>query len=218
MKKKKQNCSLCEISQDTIERLKIESNKIDSQKPNRKKRIFLKNPKIWLLIIVVILAGLAFYMFSLNFSSNNEKTENNQKPEIRSSAPDFISEDVYGNKIALSDFKNEKPVLLVFWATWCGYCTIELPDLKIFTAKHKNEIQVIAIASGESQETVKNYIEEKDINFLILLDERREIWSSYLARGTPSHFLINKNGKIVTLRPGLASIDDLEVMLTMLEK
>ena len=50
----------------------------------------------------------------------------------------------------------------------------------------------------------------------MLLDENREIWNQYLVRGTPAHFLIDSQGKIVSLRPGLASREDLEIMLTML--
>ena len=50
----------------------------------------------------------------------------------------------------------------------------------------------------------------------MLLDKDRTIWSNYLVRGTPSHFLIDSSGKIVTLRPSLVSKGDLEVMVTML--
>lgn len=50
---------------------------------------------------------------------------------------------------------------------------------------------------------------------MMLLDEQKKIWNSYLNRGTPSHFLIDKQGIIVTLQPGLASLDNLETMLKM---
>lgn len=220
--KKEKDCPLCEVSSETLERLKQENRKISLNKPNKKKKEFRK--KILFLITILVLTGFAFYSFFFNFfspsSSSKDKagfSENSKVVKIDSLAPDFTSEDVYGNKISLSDFQNEKPVLLVFWATWCSYCAKELPDLKIFTAKYRNEIQVITVASGESRETIKNYIEEKNVNFLILLDEKREIWSSYLVRGTPSHFLINKNGRIVTLRPGLSMIKDLEVIISMLD-
>lgn len=218
-KRKEPECPLCEVSQETLEKLK------EKGKESKKKRFFLKNPMIWFLIIVVVLGGLAFYKFFLNFSSTDQNQQSiNQKIKtdkeimaIGEKAPDFVSEDVFGNKISLSDFRNKKPVLLVFWATWCGYCAQELPDLKIFTAKYKNEIQIIAVDSGESQKTIEDYIKEEDINFPVLLDEKREIWNQYSIRGTPSHFLIDKKGEIITLRPGLALLKDLETMLSMLE-
>lgn len=139
-----------------------------------------------------------------------------QGPKIGSLAPNFTSKDAFGRKVALSDFYGKKSVLLVFWATWCNYCAKELSDLKTFTNKHQAQIQVIAVDSGETKETIKKYIKEKEINFTILLDEQRKIWNTYSVRGTPSHFLINKKGKIVTLIFGLASLNDLEIMLTML--
>lgn len=223
-KQKKQKCSLCEISQDTLEELKQENQKISLNKPDEKKRKFWK--KILVLITLLVLAGFAFSSFFSNFyspflSSKEEGKatllESSKVVKIGSLAPDFTSEDVYGNKISLSDFQDKKPVLLVFWATWCSYCRKELPDLKIFTAKYKNDIQVITVDSGESKQVIEDYIKEKNVNFLMLLDEKREIWNQYLVRGTPSHFLINKKGEIITLRVGLASINDLEVILTMLE-
>lgn len=139
-----------------------------------------------------------------------------EKPQIDSLAPDFISEDVFGKRVALSDFRNQKPVLLIFWATWCGYCAQELPDLKTFTQKHQAQVQVLAVASGETKPTIKEYIQEKEVNFTILLDEQKEIWNTYLVRGTPAHFLIDQEGKIITLIPGLATMSDLEIMLSML--
>ena len=77
---------------------------------------------------------------------------------------------------------------------------------------------MIVISSGETKDTISDYAKEKDVNFMMLLDEQREIWSSYLVRGTPSHFLINKQREIVTLQYGLASLGELETMLTMVSQ
>lgn len=97
-----------------------------------------KKFKILFLIFVLGLAGFTFYKFYPNFSllSSNEKVPEqaidivkagDQRGLLKKSpkfakigalAPDFITEDVYGNKIVLSSFRNKKPVLLVFWATW----------------------------------------------------------------------------------------------------
>ena len=193
-----------------------------------------KKFKVIFLIFIIILGGFIFYQLAQSFfpglirgESLSLRTIVKDKGGILDMfspkglgvgdlAPDFVAEDISGNKTALSDFKNKKPVLLVFWATWCGYCAKELPNLKGFAQDHQKEIQVIAVSSGESKETIKKYIQEKDINFLMLLDENRKIWNQYLVRGTPSHFLIDSSGKIAGIRPGLASREDLEIMMTML--
>lgn len=181
-----------------------------------------RNKKIIIGIIVFVLLGLTVFVL-VNaklglISIQKDKTLQflPQSLEVGDLAPDFTSEDVHGNKISLSDFWDEKPVLLVFWATWCGYCAKELPDLKAFVNEHQDKIQAMIVDSGEPRETIREYIEEKEINFLMLLDEDRKIWSRYFVRGTPSHFFVSSQGKIAAFRPGLASKEDLETMMIML--
>lgn len=174
-------------------------------------------PGVLFLIFILILAGFAIYeSFGKSLLGERITEENSKSIKVGSLAPDFTLEDIDGNKITLSSFQNKKPVLLVFWATWCGYCAKELPDLKDFIEIHRNEIETLVISSGESKKTVEDYIEKKDINFTMLLDNTRDVWNSYLVRGTPSHFLIDSKGKIIALRPGLALKDNLEIMLSML--
>lgn len=215
------NCPLCESSKEAMEKLNSESGVVNEQRP----KLFWKG------LIIFGLIGLAVfsvYIFMSNFPpqvpKNNGLTEitafqdknEESKPQINALAPNFITEDVSGNKVALSDYRGKKPVLLIFWATWCGQCAKELPNLKTFTKKYQDKIQVVAVDSGEPKETIKDYIQEKDINFLMLIDEQRKIWNQYLIRGTPSHFLIGKDGKIVTMRPGFASLADLETLFSMI--
>ncbi len=219
-----ENCPLCQSSKEAMEKLNFKSDIVGEQKP----KLFWKG-----LIILGLVGLVIFSIYKLMSNSSSQVSKNNNRstevsvfqnvneeinPKINALAPYFASEDVFGNKIALSNFRGKKPVLLIFWATWCGYCAKEKEDLKTFTRKHQNEIQVLAVDSGESKQTIKDYIQEKDINFLILIDEQRKIWNQYLVRGTPSHFLIDKDGKIITMRPGIASLADLETMLLMLTK
>ncbi len=222
-----ENCPLCESSKEALEKLDLESGLVNARKP----KLFWKG------LIILGLMGLgvfSVYIFMSNFRSNfspqapkNNKlaevgvfqdTNEKSKPQINALSPDFVAEDIFDNKITLSSFRGKKPALLVFWATWCGYCAKELPDLKMFNQKYYDDIQVVAVDSGESKQTIADYIQKENINFLMLLDEQRKIWNQYLVRGTPAHFLIGKDGKIITIRPGLASLADLEIMLSMIPR
>lgn len=230
-KQKKEPCPLCKVSGETIKKLKEKEPSPKTPEVEIKKKTSWRI-KALILIFIVGLVAIAFWKFppsqSQEITLNQEQSEEKNQVglldilpkglKVGDLAPDFASEDVYGNKTSLSDFQDKKPVLLIFWATWCGYCAQELPDLKTFTQEHQDEIQVIAIASGEAKKTIKDYIEKEEVNFLMLLDEQREIWNQYFIRGTPSHFLIDSGGKIASLRPGLAFKENLETMLTMLRK
>lgn len=220
--KQKEDCPLCETTKEAVNTLK--TNK-DSEIKNKKSSRKIKTILLGLVIILAVVGGYKTLSKSPSMSpiikdiSIHGQTINisgKTSPQINDFAPNFVSEDVYGNKLALNNFQGERPVLLVFWATWCGYCAKELPDLKIFTKRYQGLVQVIAVDSGESKQTIKEYIQKKDINFLVLLDEQRKIWNQYLVRGTPTHFLIDKEGKIIAMRPGLASSADLEIMLSMI--
>ncbi len=220
--KQKEDCPLCETTREAVNTLNINK---DSEIKNKKSSYKIKTIFLGLVIILAVVGGyktiskpplMSPITEDISIQGQTINTSGKISPQINALAPNFVSEDVYGNKLALNNFQGERPVLLVFWATWCGYCAKELPDLKIFTKRYQGLIQVIAVDSGETRQTVKEYIREKDINFLVLLDEQRKIWNQYLVRGTPTHFLIDKEGKIIAMRPGLASSADLEIMLSMI--
>lgn len=129
-------------------------------------------------------------------------------------APDFNFKDAKGSEMSLSDLKGNN-ILLVFWATWCGYCKKELPDLKNFVEKYGDEIIVLAISNQEPKETIQEYITQEKINFPVLIDGSGEIWNRYLVRGTPSHFLIDKEGRVVAAIPGYATKENLDALASI---
>jgi peroxiredoxin len=228
MEEEKEDCPLCSVSEETIKNLEKAGGNKKENSEKQKSKTKTKQRSSWLfkiifLIIVVVVGSLIFYqIFEQSLPEFVAKKSErilsalSKDLEVGDLAPDFISEDVFGNEVALSDFRDDKPVLLVFWATWCGYCAKELPALKSFVKDHQDEIKVIAITSGEDKQTIKEYVQEKDVNFTVLLDLDRKIWNQYPVRGTPAHFLIDSQGNIVALRPGLASKEDLEILMTML--
>lgn len=184
-------------------------------------------------IVVGIPVGLAVFYSSNNssqeailnenllLSPEDQKIEKQEALEETNSetvyAPNFSSKDTEGNEISLSSLRGNN-ILLVFWATWCGYCKKELPDLKNFVEKYREKIIVLTIVNQESPEVVREYAEQEKLNFPILIDNTGQIWNAYLVRGTPSHFLIDKEGKILASWPGYASKENLEVLATMIQE
>ena len=180
---------------------------------------------LFLVIVLSFIAVVAYGSFTqssdqegldIDADKNNQEDKQVEQEKASDRELDFTAEDMDGNQFALSSFKGQKPVMIIFWATWCGFCAKELEYLEGFVKEHSQEIEVVLIPGGEVKTTIEEYISAVDTKIRILLDERREIWNQYLIRGTPSHFVIGKNGELITALPGLATLDNLETMFSML--
>lgn len=186
----------------------------------------MKNTIKWI-IIAVLLVGLlvgatALYnKYSEEFDMNNqvqqeEKTSDvEQKTETqdnKNSAPDFTVVDYDGNKVKLSDYKG-KPVVLNFWATWCYYCKVEMPD---FNEAYNNypDVQFLMVnatgTNGETVESAKAYVEQEKYEFLVLFDTMYEANQAYRLSSFPMTVFIDAEGNIVSSRVGMLTKEALE--------
>ncbi len=112
-------------------------------------------------------------------------------------APEFELADLDGVTLKLSDYKGKQPVMLLFWTTWCPFCRTELKELNKRYGQMKNEnITVLAINIGESENRVKAFIESRPVDYRILLDEDSSVADNYSLVGVPTYLLIDKDGKI----------------------
>ncbi len=128
------------------------------------------------------------------------------------SAPDFEMEDVNGNKIKLSDLKG-KTIYIDVWATWCGPCKIEIPNMFNLAEHYKDDNTVFLVSISIDQDTDRwkntmNLIENKPSNWgqyhvIGALDS--DFCKRYNIVGIPRFMLIDRDGKVVSLdapRPG----------------
>ncbi len=111
-------------------------------------------------------------------------------------APGFTLKDISGKEVSLSSFKG-KPVLLNFWATWCGYCRKERPHLNSVYNEFKDKgLIVLSVSTDQSVDKVKNYLKKIPADFIVLSDSDGRVAAMYGIRGFPSSFLIDRNGNV----------------------
>ncbi len=120
------------------------------------------------------------------------------------SMPAFELEDINGNKITNAQFKN-KMILLIFWATWCPYCTKEMPTVEKLYQKVKNDpnFVIVSVCLNQDKESIPLYAEMNGYNFTILLDPNNILYKKFVDKlKTPTTYLIAKDntilGKIVS--------------------
>ncbi len=113
------------------------------------------------------------------------------------SAPDFTLDGLSAKKVTLSSFQG-KPVLLNFWATWCGYCRKERPHLNTIYNEYKDKgLIVLSVSTDRSVDKVKNYLKNIPADFIVLSDADGRVAATYGIRGFPSSFLIDRKGNVV---------------------
>ena len=101
-----------------------------------------------------------------------------------------------GKPLSLAKYRGQV-VLLEFWATWCGYCIAEKPNIKQTYEKYKNQkFQIIGISLDSGRSPIEAYIEKEGIVWPQYHDNGGEIANMYQVRGIPATFLIDADGII----------------------
>jgi thiol-disulfide isomerase/thioredoxin len=128
-------------------------------------------------------------------------------------APNFTLVDLKGNKVSLADFKGH-PVVLNFWATYCGPCKLEMPWFQSLAAQYQQQgVVVLGLDQddGMATEEVATAARKVGVTYPILLPDDKVGKNYQLGDYLPETFYIAKNGKIVDQTIGAHSKDELEV-------
>lgn len=136
-------------------------------------------------------------------SDGNLRTRVKSYTDLRigAKAPDFEIETIEGEDVALSKMKSDY-TLVIFWATWCENCQVEIPRINEALSLFKRaKIDIIAISIDESEDDIRKYVKDNSISFRVasdLLGWEGKIVSDYAVYATPSMFIVDKNMNIVS--------------------
>jgi cytochrome c biogenesis protein CcmG/thiol:disulfide interchange protein DsbE len=112
-------------------------------------------------------------------------------------APEIALLDINGNEITLSELRGH-PVIVNFWATWCPPCRAEMPAMQRAKLDYEEEVIVLAVNSTnqDSLPAVKQFIDQFEISFPVLLDEQGIAANTYQISSLPTTYFIGKDGVI----------------------
>ncbi len=134
-----------------------------------------------------------------------------QTPKERIEAPDFQLPDFTGKKVRLKDYRG-RMVFLNFFATWCGPCREEMPDLQRLSDVYQRKgLAMLAVSVGEGARMVRGFVRDLRISFPALLDEDGSVSYRYGIRPIPVSFLVDRDGAIVWRAMGAREWDSAEV-------
>ena len=134
-------------------------------------------------------------------------------------APDFQVYDKDGNAVHLSDFFG-KPIVLNFWASWCGPCQSEMPDFNEKYAELGGDVHFVMVnmtdGGRETVETASAFIEKNGYNFPVFFDTTGEAAATYGAYSLPTSFFINAEGHVIAQAVGAIDAATLQQGIDMI--
>lgn len=119
-------------------------------------------------------------------------------------APDFTLTTLDGKAITKASLQG-KPTLLMFWASWCGTCQHELPNVKALYEQHKAKgLQAVAIGFQDEEANIRGYVRAHQSTFVFpaAYDTRNRVATLFKARGTPTFVLLDAQGRIALVHTG----------------
>ena len=167
---------------------------------------------VGMVILAAIGVGSGFFFSRLSSAAGNQSL---QAPAQSDPAPDFQLETLDGTSIKLADLRGH-PVLINFWATWCGPCQQEMPLIEQYYQKYKPDLVVLAVNSDEPKADVQTFVTNFNLSFPVLLDPDYKVEDLYRVRAFPTTFFVDKSGTIRYQQIGVLSEGQLVQYLAQL--
>ena len=189
-----------------------------------------KKTLLIIILVLVLLIGGASILYNRlgeDFAPDQLAVSETQPPEAtgtepaRVQAPDFTVYDIDVNEVKLSDYFG-KPIVVNFWASWCGPCKMEMPDFNEKYQQLGEEVQFLMVnmtdGSSETVESASSFIAGQGYVFPVLYDTASSAAYTYGVYSLPTTYFIDADGYAVAQATGAIDGDTLQRGIDMIYK
>lgn len=163
--------------------------------------------KITLAAAVVGIGAALLWTQYQTHSMNKTAAEavNTEAPEITAVAQD-------GTEVKLSALRGQT-VFVNFWATWCGPCMEEMPEMNKIYPDYKDKIVFLAVSIDDAKADYEAYAAKSGYNYPLYFGSKNDIVTAYGLQGIPASYIIDKHGTITKSHIGGMKEQDLRAFL-----
>lgn len=108
----------------------------------------------------------------------------------------FLTFDSIASENKITNYQNQKLIMIDFWATWCAPCIVATKQLEIFQEQNKDKIFVISL-TDEGPTKIAKFLTKSPINMMVAIDDDKNIFTKYKITSRPNAVLLDINGKLL---------------------
>jgi len=172
----------------------------------------ISSPLLVAALVVLLIAGFA--LLPRLFKPRGGALDGKDAPNFTLEVVANINPSGEGKgTLTLSDLRG-KPVLLDFWATWCGPCAEETPMIDKVAQRYKDRgLVVVGVNTSDAPNLARPWVERRRITFPIVFDASNEVAAGYGVDNLPTLVLVSRAGKVIAMRTGMTGDAELEALV-----
>ena len=174
------------------------------------------------IVLVVVLVGAGVAYRSLTADTGTQMKQSQEVPGLQGGktakrqAPEFSVLDAEGKQVSLSSLRG-KPVVLNFWASWCGPCREEMPDFQQVYTLYQGRVHFMMVnltdGSRETQGKAAEFVRRNGFSFPVYYDTKQEAVKGYGITAIPTTFILDADGMVVSQSQGVLHKEALQKTL-----